>query len=468
MAPNTAREIRRFSRRVRAALFCGGFATSLATLALGLAVALLLLRPLGFWAAPESWWLVGLLLPVGYGFWRARRLGFSSGISAAHLDRRLGLEGLLIAAQERDPGEWGESLEVGLARARASLPRPRWRQLGAWPAGSVAVLAFVLSLDAPVMPTFVSNPPMEQQLAELNQDLELMLEEGVVDEERGEDLATRLQELQERIEEGEAVEWSDVDSLDELLAHELAEQNARLEKALAQLSAFAAGEAESATPSEAAEAFAEMLENASMAGLPLELTPELAEQLGQPLGPGGQVDPGSLPTSPEDLQRLAQALAEAAGEQLGDLALQGLVDPAALTDLQDVLAQYDLMGVVGHVHGPECVGGNCPAGMLPGAGQFPGRGGISRGPGAAMLNYSNQTEGDTSAFEARRLPPGRSASQEWQLVGLSRARPDADPERATGAGGEGEAGTGAASWRRRLAPRHREVVRKFFTDRDED
>jgi hypothetical protein len=230
---------------------------------------------------------------------------------------------------------------------------------------------------------------MEQQLAELREDLELMLEAGVVDETRGEELSTRLQDLQRRIQEGEVTELSDVDALEELLAHELAEQNARLTQALAQLSAFALGQAPGTSPGEEATAFAEMLENARTAGLLVDLPPELAALLGQFTGTGGEVDPAALPTSLEDLQRLAQALAQSAEDQLGGMALQGLVEPGELADLRSVLAQYDMPG----------------QGAGPGA--LPGRGGVSRGRADATLDYTNQTEGDTSAFEARRLLPGR-------------------------------------------------------------
>ena len=97
------------------------------------------------------------------------------------------------------------------------------------------------------------------------------------------------------------------------------------------------------------------------------------------------------------------------------------------------------------------------------AGGKPGRGGISRGRGDAQLNYENDTEGETDAFKARKLPPGRRPSTEWERLGLRRATPQVDPKRAGEAGTAGDTGSGEASWRRKLAPRHRDVVRKFFS-----
>jgi hypothetical protein len=49
-------------------------------------------------------------------------------------------------------------------------------------------------------------------------------------------------------------------------------------------------------------------------------------------------------------------------------------------------------------------------------------------------------------------------------IGVGRADPHADPVRDTGAGSAGEEGFGAAAWRRRIAPRHREAVKGFFGD----
>jgi len=64
------------------------------------------------------------------------------------------------------------------------------------------------------------------------------------------------------------------------------------------------------------------------------------------------------------------------------------------------------------------------------------------------------------------LPRGRAISREWNVVGLTRGQPSTGPQRDTGAGKAGASGGGEVSWQRRLAPRHREVVRKFFASRD--
>lgn len=99
------------------------------------------------------------------------------------------------------------------------------------------------------------------------------------------------------------------------------------------------------------------------------------------------------------------------------------------------------------------------------AGQRPGKGGITRGRADAPLHFLNNTAGDTAGFGAKRLPRGKAIPKQWEVVGVTRSEAEVDPQRDTGAGGAGAAGSGEVSWQRRLAPRHRKVVRKFFSDR---
>jgi len=101
-------------------------------------------------------------------------------------------------------------------------------------------------------------------------------------------------------------------------------------------------------------------------------------------------------------------------------------------------------------------------GREPKHGGMPGRGGISRGRGDATLEYTNSTEAITDAFQAKRLPPGGVPSTEWDRLGVRRAVPTVDVQHDATAGTEGDVGAGEASWRRRLAPHHRAIVRRYF------
>ena len=92
-----------------------------------------------------------------------------------------------------------------------------------------------------------------------------------------------------------------------------------------------------------------------------------------------------------------------------------------------------------------------------------GAGGVSQGPGAAALNFSGETERFAEQFESAALPSGQYPDLEnSQTIGISTGNPDVDVVREGAAltdfGTEG----GQSSWRRRLAPRHRDAVRRFF------
>lgn len=102
-------------------------------------------------------------------------------------------------------------------------------------------------------------------------------------------------------------------------------------------------------------------------------------------------------------------------------------------------------------------------GLVVGARVMEGSGGIDRGRGDADLRYGEEAEGGAERFlpraldPARWLDPGSSA-----LLGVGSTAPAVDPQ-AEGAGLEAVEGAGGAgTWRRRLAPRHREAVRGFF------
>ncbi len=65
-------------------------------------------------------------------------------------------------------------------------------------------------------------------------------------------------------------------------------------------------------------------------------------------------------------------------------------------------------------------------------------------------------------MKAQKLPPGARVPDEWSLVGVGTREPEAAPVETAAPGRAGVDGTGGAAWRRRLAPHHREVVKRFF------
>src|SRR5262245_14134920 len=152
-----ARRIRRSARRPRA-LLLGGFVDGLAVVAIVGVATLLVLRLFG--VAPfdtairggealSPWWIALIAAPVAAALLRVRRGEPSLRDIAVHLDRRLGLDGLLLSGTEQDASAWTSRLTSGVADVGPALPQPRWRRLLARAALPLAALAAVLALPPP-------------------------------------------------------------------------------------------------------------------------------------------------------------------------------------------------------------------------------------------------------------------------------------------------------------------------------
>ncbi len=112
---------------------------------------------------------------------------------------------------------------------------------------------------------------------------------------------------------------------------------------------------------------------------------------------------------------------------------------------------------------PNCQNGQCSPSSKDGNGK-PGRGGISRGRGDAPLTWGDESTRENTKFKETILPPGSEDLPQDQVIGLTVAAPDdetASSAPRTAARGT-SAATGDETWRRKLRPRHRSVVRGYF------
>ena len=94
-----------------------------------------------------------------------------------------------------------------------------------------------------------------------------------------------------------------------------------------------------------------------------------------------------------------------------------------------------------------------------------GKGGVTRGPGAAKLNFGDETTEDGFKFKEEALPPARlQALKDSKVQGLSAGAPqkggEAGPTQAGALAGS-QAGDGSASTQVVL-PRHRGAVERYF------
>lgn len=344
------------------AAFLDGLADGFAVLGLGGATALLLARLFGLHASLHPAWCAALLVPPVLASWRAWRTRFSRGAAAAWVDRQGRLQGLLLAGIERDLGAWRGELQARLAAAPPAMPRLRWRRLLARAALPMLLLAGAAAIPAPPAPNPpVARPALQEELARLDSRVEVAVEQGVLDEREGEEVRAELEEFRERLRRGDAVEWSDVDALDERLTQANTAHAAALQRTRARLAELTRrASAEGADGSRLAEQLAETLRAASADGLLDELPPDLRDRLGAGRG-NAPLDAASLPQDPARLAELARALDQALRGELTDLARAELLDPSELQDLAQALGEFseleELEEVTPHEHTEACAGG---------------------------------------------------------------------------------------------------------------
>ncbi len=496
--PELRRELLALRRRSRLAVGLRAFALATLTIAVLLCSACVAARMFAVSFPPTAGWALGLVPALGYAVWQVRRRDLDLGALAAHVDRRTGSRGLLLATRDAEAGAWGDRLADHLRRAAvAARPRVELRR----PTGQVAaagLLVFGVSwLPAPTPESIRARVGQALELAveETLEEVQLALEQGAVSEEEGVELEQRAKDLHERLLTGDPVAWSDVDALRDDLAMDQSQRLGGLQSVQAGLDELKKElESRGAEDFDASQ-FARLAERAKDLGLLEDLPPDQREALEQALeqfaeqqsqqsqegssGAGapemGQgLDPSDLGLDTESLQKLAEALQGAAGKRMKRGGQDAKIAPDQLQNLRDLLEQEGLgrTGGAGTGEGEgsgkqRAVGEGWDPTPPDGEGQeggVPGRGGLGRGRGDATLEFEHQTDIDIAQLKPEKLAEGNTVPDRWQVIGVSRANPTADPDRATGPGGVAGEGAGRSTFRRSLAPRHREAVRRFFSD----
>lgn len=473
LPPALETTLRRFRRRVVIVTALEVVRSGVLLLA-GLAVfAVIALRLFDVQVAPTASWLLALLVPIGAGLLHALRATPGPMAFASHVDRRGHGTGLLLASIERDLGTWSEDAARRLAAAEKALPRVRpFGALTATVASvfGVGLLALLPQLDPPGG-SGTGAAAIAGALESAREELDLVRELELVDEEAAAQLEQRLDALEQRIEDQEAVGWSDVDAFVDAV-REAGEESARGHEAVrarsAELaSALASRDADAQDRRELAALAARAQELGMFEGLPPDVRSAL-ESLARRGGAGegaaagesgGALDPDSLDA--ERIRDLARALAERGKVRLDHAKdkLAGRVDAEALQRLLD-----QECAASGETDGPMQAQGE---GWDPTPGEDgdgrPGRGGLGRGRGDATLDHLGSTEVDLSGLRAEQLPEGVAPPDKWDTAGIGRVEPEVSPEGARpGAPRAPSGGPGSASARRDLAPRHRDAVRRFF------
>ncbi len=371
------------------------------------------------------------------------------------LDRRGELGGLLMSTDELALGPWSERL------AEPVLPRLRWRSGPSLALFAGAAAFVVLATLLPVAPLDAEprTVAVGEEVEELARRVEVLEEEGLLDEEESERLTEELQNVAES-DPGEdpARAWEALDHLRELTeetAAEAAETALTEGEQLAAASAVAealadesAGDAAAGDPELRLAALAELAAlTARAADETRLLDPSLAQQLRDAAASG-------------ELERLAEALGasrEELAQKLRQLRQAGLLDLEKLLEAQRSLkGQDEALAEFLDENGLEAAGAMCRGRA--------GRGGVDRGRADAPMIWRDPITGVGVRFEEETLSAASLSSLERSgLIGLSATDPTSAEARPGGGGSGGTvaAGSGAANTQTVL-PRHRRAVERFF------
>jgi hypothetical protein len=379
----------------------------------------------------------------------------------ARLDCALGSGGLLMMLSELPDSEQGLEWRLALPQIDAvwkeAIPRVRPRRFAGFLALPLlfAVGACFVPLREGTTAVALRNTVGQQAAQELEALLNSIGEEKILDEQEKQKLQEEIERLAQETRQTPLTHetWETVDALRERM-------KVRIESA--------------AMLSSQAGATAALLSESNSAGPAGELSAERTEGLEQQLSDAVQklTQKGAFSHAPQGLQdqlaRLTKngklGMPREAGERqqvLDDLTKFLDQENKKLSDLRKKCSVCKSGCKSGECDGES----ECDAeGNRSSASNRPGRGGVTRGRGDAELTWGDEADKQGAKFKEVVLPKGILDQPKDDIVALEKSAPTeqvaADAPRS--ARREDEAATGQATWNRKLNPRHRNAVRKYF------
>jgi hypothetical protein len=461
MKTHEDRAIEQFRRRLGALLLLRHALAALTVWAFLWGTAVLALRgALSVPRLPLLWGLAAAPLALIPAFLLARRQLPARSAVRAVLDRHGRCGGLLMAGAEVPLGDWRQAVPP------PGRPGLRWRGGRAWALFAGGAAFVLLSFALPqALASLGAGPRLEVQreVARLVEQIDTLKEEAVLPPTRADDLKKKLGQVRDEARGKDPVKT--LEALDHL--QDVANQSAR-------------EDAESATRKNEdlgrAEQLAETLRKNGSSFSPKALAEgmnELAALTRKAAAESGMLDKaldkelldalkaGSL--SPEQLKKLGGALRGYKGKLAGKLARLhkvGLIDREALDKFKECGA-CDCKALVAYLK--ECDKG-CLCDAIANC-EMPGRGGVTRGPGAAKLTWKDPSSEKGVKFKEEELPPAAlSELEKSKLSGLSTGTPQVTKGGKPAASGAlaGAATGGGSASTAVVLPRHRGTVERYF------
>lgn len=436
---------------------------SLTIFGLLLGVVILIVRVV--FAVPRQallWAFLGFVPGAIWAAVRAARETPSREALYAVFDERNRCGGLLMAAEEVDLGAWRQQLPP------VSSPRLKWhgaRSFGLF-AGAAIFLAVSFMVPQRYVNMTIARPlNIGEDIAKLEEQIDVLEEESIISEEAAEELDEKLERLRDTASAYDPVKtWEALDHLQQNMkkqADRFAAASLSQTEDLARTQTLAQGLLENGADLDAgllSDAMSELSAMVQSNALENELFKNSLDA--DSLNAARQ---GTL--SAEQLKALLKALKENKGKlasSLANLRKCRLVDAETLR-LCEKLGTCNSSGLVAFLNENARSAGMCDAVLL--YCMNPGRGGIDRGRGDAPMTWTDGSDEENVTFKEQVLPPASLAALKDSMVfGLSVGAPSVEenlPTSGTGALDSATAGSGEA-FSHTILPRHRGAVKRYF------
>ena len=460
--PDFDRWVQRYVRRIGVGEFLRDAGEWLAgfCFVFGSIVLLVKLRMPNLW--PHVLWLIAVAVPITcFAWWISCRRRLSQRDAVAMLDQKLDAGGLLMSISETADADWTAKLPMMERLWQNAMPklRPvRFTKLLIFPSvfAVAACLVPLRNIDEPIVEGAVA-----QQAAQRLEELMQHLEEAEVikpDEPESEQIRDELKKLADETANRPLTheKWATVDALQERM-------KAKLDRSSDLVSH--AGEA-LATLSQA-------LSDLSKTG-EMKLSEEQFQQL------------------ENEVQKAMQQLAKSGGlgkmsaalqKKLGNLAKSGefkLPENAAerdamLAELQEHLGRESKKLAELRKKCKACEGckpcdkdGECESAFAASCNK-PGNGGVTEGRGDAEMRFGDASKHQGAKFKESVLPPGFLDKPREEVLSVTAASPEVKPadSASRNAARANEASSGNETWNHAVRPRHRSVVKSYFSEKSE-
>ena len=400
----------------------------------------------------------------------------NTGRLLAALDQQNNAGGILMASGEADARSWENKMDP------LELPKIRWESGRSWLGMGIASIFVAAAFFIPMKyARLLAEPPLEisQQVERLREQIDVLEKERVLPRDDADGKRKELEQIEKQASGfNPSKTWEALDAL-QRNNQQLAQQAAA--EAQSQIDAIN----EASLLGQALDMLPKNLQNQQALEQGLQMMGGLLDQLAKQ----GTLDPSKLPpglqkAAEEAMKQIAKGGMPDAGQVAQMMkALEG--NKGELLQMAQALAQKGLLPNPGDfMNGLQPGKGEGMRGLDPDAlgnflgqnqaGDFgqmarellqgiPGRGGITRGPGHAELEFSNDSDAAGSEFKEQYL--GLSAPiTDAEILGVTVTAPEVTGGEAIlgkGALDSANAGRGNAITAP-ILPRHRSAVKSFF------